>query len=271
MDYTKYKTIDVKVENGIATLMLNRPEMLNAIVGIGDAVSHRELEDVWLELAEDSEVRVIILTGAGRAFSAGGNLKAMAGRFGKPEGWATALGATGWAPRMLSNILTVPQPIVAAVNGDCMGLGATVALFCDTVVMSQTGRIGDTHVKVGLVAGDGGSIIWPLLIGVARAKDFLMRGKIVDGIEAERIGLVSYAVPAEQVLSAAGSIAQELAALPPLAVRWTKRSINQTLREEFTKKIDAAIALESLSMMSQDHGSAAQGLLNKVRPTFAGK
>src|SRR5690606_37513177 len=122
----------------------------------------------------------------------------MVERHGTPLGWQVAAKATRAAPRLLWNILSVPQPIVSAVNGDAMGLGATIALFADTVVMSETARIGDTHVRVGLVAGDGGTVIWPLLLGASRAKDFLMRGRVIDGKEAERIGLVTHSVPASE-------------------------------------------------------------------------
>jgi len=270
MDYSKYQTLAVTVDAGLAVVTLNRPEKLNAISAHGDSVSHIELENIWIDLGQDPDVAAIIITGAGRAFSAGGNLRAMADRAGKPEGWKNAVWATRGAPRLLNNLLSVPQPVISAVNGDAMGLGATVALFADTVVISETARIGDTHVKVGLVAGDGGTVIWPMLLGIARAKDFLMRAKVIDGKEAERIGLVTCAVPQDRVMPEAVGIAEEFMKLPPLAVRWTKASINQTLKEQFVRAMDAAIALEALSMLSSDHAEAARAFLEKRPPRFSG-
>ena len=271
MDYSRFPNLKIEKDQGIATVTLNRPDKLNAISTDGDGVEHHEMEDIWLVLADDPEVNVIILTGAGRAFSAGGDVKGMADRSGTDEGWRGALGATRHAKRLIGNMLEVPQPIVAAVNGHAMGLGATLAVMCDTVVISETAKIGDTHVRVGLVAGDGGTVVWPLLLGVGRAKEFLMRGRIIDGKEAERIGLVSYAVPTEEVMAKAMEVALDLNGLPPLAVRWTKASINQTLKAQYIMAMDASIAYESLSMLSKDHGEAAHAFVEKRAPSYKGE
>lgn len=267
MDYSKYKTLTVEVTDGLATVTLNCPDRLNAISSYGPGVSHREFEDVWLDIAVDENVRVVILTGAGRAFSAGGSITSMKERLGTELGWKLATKAVSSAPRLIWNLLSVPQPIISAVNGDAMGLGATVALFSDTAIMADTARIGDTHVRVGIVAGDGGTAIWPLLVGAMRAKEFLMRAKVIDGKEAERIGLVSYSVPTAEVMPKAREIAADLLSLPPLAVRWTKASVNQTLRDAFTRTMDGGMAYEALTMMSRDHEEAVNSFLEKRKPS----
>jgi enoyl-CoA hydratase len=267
MGYEKYsRSALVEVRNGIATVTFNRPEWLNAI----DSRAHYELEELWIDIARDRDIRVVILTGAGRAFCAGGNIKEMIDIHGTPTGWTTALRAVSSSPRILDNLLNIEQPIIAAVNGDAIGLGATLALFCDIVVMSETAKIGDTHVRVGLSAGDGGTVIWPMLVGMARAKEFLMRGRLINGTEAERINLVNYAVSADQVMPKATEIADDLNTLPPLAVRYTKRPLNKVVRQQFNLAMDSSIALEMLSMLSDDHRAALQAMLEKRKGNFDG-
>ena len=153
--------------------------------------------------AADHDVNAIILTGAGRAFCAGGDVKGMASGSAdrdRQEGQGQRCDrgpiAAANGRRVVENMLDVEQPIIGAINGDAVGLGATIALLCDITVVSEKARFADTHVKVGVVAGDGGAVIWPLLIGPHRAKEFLMRGNFINGAEAGRIGMVNYAVRA---------------------------------------------------------------------------
>ncbi|MBC7381135.1 MAG: enoyl-CoA hydratase/isomerase family protein [Burkholderiaceae bacterium] len=266
MNYESYKYLSIQREAGIATLTLNQPENRNAI----HAEMHAELEKVWLELAEDKEVNVIVFTGAGKFFSAGGDIKRMASRWGTDEGWRFSLEVPAATRRMFQNILEVSQPIICAVNGDAVGLGATLALFSDVSVISETAKFGDTHVKVGLVAGDGGAVVWPLLIGPNRAKEFLMRGRLVSGAEAHQLNLVNHQAPADQVMEKAMEIARELAAMPPLAVRWTKLSVNKWLKQQLNLVLDASIAYEMLSMNSKDHHEAAMAFIEKRKPDFKG-
>jgi len=267
MESSKYPSLKIeKGSNGITVVKLNKPEMLNAFAG----TMHREVEDVFVDLADDPEVNVVILTGEGRAFSAGGNVKAMAERHGTEEGWKHITKIYYSAKRIIENILNCPKPTLAAINGDAMGLGASVALACDIQVIADTARIADTHVRMGLVAGDGGAVIWPLILGPNRAKDFLMRGKIIKGEEAEKIGLVNYVAPADQVLSKAMALAEDLNSLPPLAVRWTKVSVNKALKQQFNLIMDASIAYEALSMASTDHKEAAQSFVEKRKPVYRG-
>ncbi|MFC1896099.1 enoyl-CoA hydratase-related protein [Thermodesulfobacteriota bacterium] len=265
-DYSRYECIQVEEEDTVLTVTLNRPESLNAF----SSDLHREMEDLWADVALDLDVNAVILTGAGKAFSAGGDVKDMARRAGTDEGRQRALTTSAGARRLIQNMLEVNQPIIGAINGDAVGLGATVALFCDVVVAAENARIGDPHVKVGVVAGDGGAVIWPLLIGVARAKEYLMTGRLIKAVDAERIGLVNYAVPKEEVFPRAKELAQELAEGPPWAIRWTKLSVNKWLKEQVNLILDASLAFEMLTFGTADHKEATQAFVEKRKPNFRG-
>ena len=267
MDYSHYRWIRVEKNNQVAIVTLNRPEHRNA----AHPEMRAELDRIWPELSEDDDVSAIVLTGAGKAFCAGGDVKAMASRFGTEQGFAHSTKGVGRARRLCQSMLDVGPPIVCAINGDAMGLGATLALLCDVTVMSETARIGDSHVKVGLVAGDGGAVFWPVLIGPHRAKDFLLRSRVADGSQAHAIGLVNYVVPPDEVLPQAIAIAEELAAQPKWAVRWTKLSINQALKAQLNLVINTSHALEMLSAQTADHGEAARAFVDKRQPHFTGK
>lgn len=266
-DYSRYQYLDIQRRDGIATLKLNQPDNRNAV----HAEMHAELEQVWRDLGSDREVNVIVFTGAGKTFSAGGDIKRMAARFGTEEGWDFSLHIPKATHRLFEGMLDVEQPIIAAVNGDAVGLGATLALFSDVAVISETAKFGDSHVKVGLVAGDGGAVVWPLLVGPSRAKEFLMRGRLVDGREAQSLGLVNHAVPAEEVMGTAMKMAEELNALPPLAVRWTKLSVNKWIKHQLNLILDASIAYEMLSINSRDHHEAAKAFIEKRPPVYKGR
>jgi enoyl-CoA hydratase/carnithine racemase len=172
---------------------------------------------------------------------------------------------------MIVNMLEVEAPIVVAMNGDAVGFGATLALFGDIVVAADSARIGDTHVRVGLVAGDGGAVMWPLLVGVHRAKEHLMMGDLISATEAERIGLVNYAVPKDDVLPRAREMAQKLADGPTWAIRWTKASINKLVRERMNLILDSSLAFEALSSGTEDMREAARAFMEKRKPEFSGR
>jgi len=266
-DYNNYEFIKVDKTNKLATVTLNRPDSLNAI----NPQFHRELERLGVDLAEDTEVNAILLTGAGKAFCAGGDVKGMASRSGREEGKQRAMVTPAGGRRLVQNMLDVEQPIIGAINGDAVGLGATIALFCDVIVASEKARFADTHVRVGIVAGDGGGVIWPLLIGPARAKEFLMRGHFINGAEAAKIGLVNYAVPPEEVLPKAREIAQELAEGPTWAIRWSKLAVNKWLKDQVNLIMDASLAYEMLTFNTEDHKEAAKAFVEKRKPNFQGR
>lgn len=266
-DYQHYERLRVQKKDRVATVLIDRPERRNAV----DHRMHRELATIWTDLAEDDEVYAVLLTGAGEYFSVGGDVKGMEDR---PGGDVLAEGATpdpAHARRIVHNMLDLDKPVVCAINGHAIGLGATVALLADITVAAETAKIGDPHVKVGLVAGDGGAVIWPLLVGPSRAKEFLMRGTLVDGVEAERIGLVNHVAPVERVLDEAAAIAQELADGATWAIRWTKLCVNKGLKDQLNLVLDASMALEIATFSTDDHAEAVRAFVEKRRPMFTGR
>jgi enoyl-CoA hydratase/carnithine racemase len=269
-DYSRYEFIKVDKSDRLATVTLNRPESLNAV----NPPLHHELERIWIDLGDDPDVNAILLTGAGKAFCAGGDVKNMASRSSgdsAPDPRRRFALNPGGARRLIERMLDVEQPIIGAINGDAVGLGATIALFCDVIVAAEKARFGDPHVRVGIVAGDGGAVIWPLLIGPARAKEFLMRGHLVNGAEAAKIGLVNYAVPLEEVLPKAEAIARELADGPTWAIRWSKLSVNKWLKDQVNLILDASLAYEMLTFTTEDHKEAARAFVEKRRPKYQGR
>lgn len=266
-DYSKYECLKIEVADKLATVTLNKPERRNSI----DHQFHMELQDIWPDLMADERVNAILVTGAGKYFSVGGNVKGMQDRPGGDVFEEGAMLEPTGGRRIVQNLLDCEKPIVCALNGDCIGLAATVALLCDIVVCAEDTRIGDPHVRIGLVAGDGGAVIWPLLVGMNRAKEFLMRGSLLDGRTAERIGLVNYVEPADQVLLKARAIAQELADGPTWAIRWTKLSLNKQLKDQFNLIMDTSYSLEMASFRTEDHREAVRAFVEKRKPNFTGR
>jgi enoyl-CoA hydratase len=263
-DYSKYEFLKIEIADGIAVVTMNRPEKLNA------PTSDKELGDIWADLAGDDRVRVAVLTGAGRAFCAGGDLEVMLANYRTEKGLRFYLELVASARRLVDAMLGTQLPVIAAINGDAIGLGATLALLCDMSVMGSDARIGDPHVKLGLVAGDGGAVVWPLLVGPHRAKELLLRGNLIKGTAAGEIGLVNHVVPNEEVLPRALEIAAEIAANPTWAVRFTKQAINKWLRQQAESIFDASIAFESLSAFTDDHGEAMEAMRERRPPKYTG-
>lgn len=265
--YTKYQDLKIEVADKVATVTLNRPQARNAI----NQRLIRELRTIWDDLSDDTDVNAVVVTGAGDFFSVGGDVKAMSDRPGGDVLEEGEVHDPMVSRRLVNRLLELDKPIVAAVNGDCIGLAATVALLCDVTVMAADARIGDTHVsRVGLVAGDGGTVIWPLLIGVNKAKEFLMRGTLLMGNEAERIGLVNHCVARGEVMPMAQQIAHELANGPSWAIRWTKLSVNQIVKDRVNHLMEASMALEQVTFGLADHREATTAFKEKRKPRFGG-
>lgn len=254
----------LKENRGATTwVTLNRPDRLNAL----DPATHLQLQRTLTEADVDPDTRVIVLTGSGRAFCAGGDVKGMAGK----DSFGAAGRVLSTGRDLVDTILRLEKPIIAMVNGVAVGLGATIALLCDIVQMAGSARIGDRHVNVGLVAGDGGSMIWPLLIGPARAKEYLMTGRLIEAADAERMGLVSRVVDDDSLADSVTALADELAALPPYAVRATKLSINKYLQQSAGQILDLSLAYEHLSMKTEDHQEALSAFAEKRSGTYTGR
>ncbi len=263
MDYSEYEFLQVEVKERVATVTINRPDVRNAV----NAALHHEFEQIWLDLAEDRDVNAILLTGAGEAFSIGGDITGGA-RPSKRKGRGGRRIVMADGRRVIENLLDVEQPIVAAINGDALGFSANVALLCDVTVACETAKLADTHVALGAVAGDGGAVIWPLLIGPNRAKEFLMLGDTITGADAARIGLVNYALPAGQVLPKARELAQRLADGPTWAIRWTKLAVNKWLKQQANLIMDAGLAYEALTLTTKDHKEAVKAMVEKRKPNY---
>ena len=265
--YARYECLKVEVADKVATVTLNRPQARNAI----NQKLIRELRTIWDDLADDHAVNVVVLTGAGDFFSVGGDVKAMSERPGGDVLEEGEVHDPMISRRGVTRQLELDKPIIAAINGDAIGLAATHALLCDITVMAEDARIGDTHVsRVGLVAGDGGTVIWPLLIGINKAKEYLIRGTLLKGKEAERIGLVNHVVPRAEVLAKAREIAIELANGPTWAIRWTKLSINQIVKDRVNmhaRSLDGARAGDVRDRRPQRGDHVVQGEAQaEIRP-----
>lgn len=232
-----------------------------------DEQMHTELALVFNCLQRDSESDIIILTARGRAFCAGGDFDWFEEQINHPERFR----AIGWdAKQIVTTLLNMEKPIICRMNGAAAGLGATIALLCDIIIADETAKIGDPHVKVGLVAGDGGALIWPQLIGFAKAKELLMTGDLLSAQEAERLGLINYAVPAAELDAKVAELVAKLQANPKWAVRWTKTTANIPLRALAAQLMDASIGWESVSNYLGDRREAVVAFKEKRAPKLTG-
>jgi enoyl-CoA hydratase len=266
MDWSNYKTIEVQRDGDLLLLTLNRPEKLNAVNG----EMHAELAHIFIDADNDPDSNAIVVTGAGRAFCVGGDVSGMTSESGSNL-VRSAVRVRTDAHELVDRILSVEKPMVAMVNGHAVGLGATIALMCDVIVATNEAKIGDRHVNVGLVAGDGGAVIWPALVGVARAKEYLMTGDLLTGEQAAQIGLINHAVPADQLREYTMNLARRIAGQMPYAVRATKVAINRILKRQALEIMDACMAWEEVSMKMEDHREAAAAFLEKREPKFMGR
>jgi enoyl-CoA hydratase len=245
---------------GVLLITLNRPEVMNAT----NARLHWELTQVWLTVDADPAVRVALVTGAGRAFSAGGDLAMVEDTAGNPAAVSRTMRE---ASDLVYNLINLDKPVVSAINGVAVGAGLVVALLADVSIAAETARLTDGHTRLGVAAGDHAAIIWPLLCGMARARYYLLTSDFLDGKEAERIGLVSRCVPAEALMETAWDVASRLAQGSQHSIRWTKRTLNNWLRQA-GPIFDQSLALEMLSFMHEDVREGVRALREKRPPRF---
>ena len=264
-DYSQYEGLKVEKQDKVMTITLNEPEAMNAF----SMPMHYSFSRIWEDVQDDPEVNVIVLTGAGRAFSAGGNVIAMQQKIDNPDLWDAT--SAPEAKRIIFRMLECDKPIIARVNGHAVGLGATVALMCDIIIAADTAKIGDPHVSAGLVAGDGGALMWPQLIGFARAKEYLFTGDLMTATEAHRIGLINHVVSAEELDEKVYTLAKRLAGGAMKSIRWTKQVMNIPLRQIAHSTMDLSIALETQSNLSKDHQEAVSAFKAKRTPNFTGE
>lgn len=264
MNTADFTTLKLERTGSVLRVVIDHPNSpLNAV----DEALHHDLTELFAGLRRERDARAVVLTGRGKAFSAGGDFNWFP-QLQEPDRME-ALRRD--AKQMIWDLLDVEIPVVAAVNGHAMGLGASIALLCDTIFMADTATIGDPHVRVGIVAGDGGVAIWPLAVGPARAKQYLLTGDPVNAVEAERIGLVNKVVPAADLEREAMAFAARLAAGAPLAVRYTKLAVNKLVKDALNIAFDTSTALELVTFRSADHQEALSALREKRAPNFSGR
>jgi len=232
--------------NGVSEISLVRPKLLNRF----DNQLQIELATALEELAKDDNTRAIVLGSSGKAFSAGGDFALMRAAHDDADSRRDTVEA---GLRLLRSFSGLPQPIVAAVQGPAIGLGATVALMCDVVVAARAAKLADTHVKIGLVAGDGGCLVWPQAAGMLRARRHLLTGDALDATTAYQLGMVTDIVEEpDDALPRAREIATRIAALPPLAVQGTKRALNHVTSLRADEVVPLAFELEEHTLTSDD-------------------
>jgi enoyl-CoA hydratase len=261
MDYADYQHLLFdRRPNGVVLITINRPEVMNAT----NARLHWELTQVWLTIDADPAARVALVTGAGRAFSAGGDISLVEEMTTNREAVARTLRE---AADLVYNMINLDKPVISAINGVAVGAGLVVALLADVSIISETARFTDGHTRLGVAAGDHAAIIWPLLCGMAKAKYYLLTSDFIDGREAERIGLVSRCVPADKVMETALGVAEALAGGSQHAIRFTKRALNNWLRQA-GPIFDQSLALEMLCFGFEDVKEGARAIREKRAPAF---
>ena len=251
-------TILTEDVDGILVCRLNRPARRNAV----DDVMHKELVKLFSAIAADDSILAVVLTGEGSAFCAGGDIGHMDEQFEHHE--EAHPGLFKDAANLFRAILSVRQPVVAAVNGDAIGLGASLAVLSDIVFMSESARIGDPHVRAGLVPGDGGLIAWPFLLSLNMVKELLFTGRLLGADEAVRLGLANRVVPADQLEAAVMEFARGLAAMPQHALRFTKRVLNKLLEDRAAYALDLGLAFEAVTLGTADHKRAVESFVAKT-------
>lgn len=263
MKFSHYQTITFKRQGRILEITLNLPDSLNAV----NEVMHEELARLFVDVSNDPDCDIVVLTGAGLAFSAGGDIKWMQDSIDDPQLFERIARE---AKQTIYTILDCEKPVIAKLNGHATGLGATIALFCDVIFASDKAKIGDPHVCIGLVAGDGGAVIWPQLIGYARAKEFLMTGDLIPASEAARIGLINHVVPHDELDAQVNAFAERLASGATKAIRWSKMTVNIGLKQLAHSIMDASLAYETLSNITSDHQEGVNAFREKRKPVFKG-
>lgn len=259
--FENYPQLDFeRRDHGILWVTLNRPEKLNAT----DAATHNALSRIWLDIDADPECRVAVITGAGDAFSSGGDLDWIDTMIENYSGMRVALKE---AADLVYNMMRCEKIIISAINGMAVGAGLAVALMADISIIADDARFTDGHIRLGVAAGDHAAIVWPLLCGLAKAKYYLITSDFIDGKTADRIGLVSKSVPAPELLDETMRVATKIATGPQDAARFTKRSLNLWMQQA-APAFDASLALEMLTFMGPDAAEGAAAIREKRRPQY---
>lgn len=266
IDYDRYKALKLDLdEKGILTITLSNPGKRNAMNGTMNQELVHIFDDAWA----DDDVKVIVLTGDGGDFCSGADVSGMAS--GKKREGHPVYRISREGKRHFYSMLDCEKPIISKVRGVAYGAGVNLAMGADMVYAAEGARFCDSHVKVGLVAGDGGGAIWPFLIGFNKAKEFLMTGEPIYAEKAAELGLINHCLPDDELDAAVQAMAEKLIALPPLAVNYTKAAINSMLKSFMGTAFDTGMAYECASQLTQDHKEATQAFMEKREGKFVGR
>ncbi len=259
----------LEIDDKIGILTLNRPEAMNALGqdGDGDAIA-----EACAKINAQKSLRAIILTGAGKAFSAGGDLKAMKNREGNFAGSPADIRAAykNNIHKLVKAIWNIEVPVISAINGPAIGLGCDVACLGDIRIASTNAKFGITFLKIGLIPGDGGAWLSPRIIGMARASQLLFTGEVIDANRALEWGFVSEVVAPDELMDAAIAIATLIAEQPPHALRVTKSLLRQGQTADFDNIMELSAASQGLMHHSKDHMEGVEAFLEKRKPIFTG-
>ncbi|MEO1061057.1 MAG: enoyl-CoA hydratase/isomerase family protein [Actinomycetota bacterium] len=247
-------------EHGILLMTLDRAGVMNAT----DAPMHHALSRVWMDIHDDPDTSVVVVTGAGDAFSAGGDLAWIDTMINDYDGMKVAFREAG---DIVYRMMACEKVIISAINGVAVGAGLAVALMADISIIDEEARFTDGHLRLGVAAGDHANIIWPLLCGLAKAKYYLITSDFIDGRTADQIGLVSKSVPGDDLMDEAMRVATKIATGPQDAARWTKRALNLWVQQA-APAFDASLAFEMLNFMGHDAAEGAAAIREKRTPDF---
>jgi len=257
--------IEYTVKNSVATLTLNRPEAKNAFSSEMITLWRKYLE----EAKEDAGVRVIVVTGKGDTFCSGGDIKDMAE--GKLKSWDMKRFLWDGVHRIVLTLEDLDKPVIAAINGAAMGAGMDMAIMCDIRLCSDTAKLAESYIMMGLVPGDGGAYFLPRLVGASKALELLLTADVLGAEEALRLGIVNRVVPHDRLMEETMKLAENIANKPPLAVRMIKRAVYQGQSSTLRAHLDYISSQISLLSETQDHKEAAKAFLQKRKPHFVGK
>lgn len=258
-----YETLLVERAGGVATITMNRPEARNAL----DLTMRTEMLAVLDEIETDPTARVVVLTGAGGHFCSGGDVKTMRARHTAREG----RGRVEMLNRMVLRLVHYPLPTIAMVDGYAVGAGSNLALCCDLILASDRAKFGELFSKIGLAVDGGGTWLLPRVVGMARAKELVFTGDVIDAAEAARIGLVNRVVPAAGLAAATRALAEKIAAGPPLALRLDKRMLNRAATSDLAAALETEAFSQGLAIASEDHAEGVAAFFEKRPPRFTGR
>lgn len=245
MPYAPTPHLLIETDGPVTTITLNNPEMRNAFLDD----MHEGMQEIWMTLAADHSVKAVVLTGAGKAFSAGGNIPDFIRSYEDPDHRRHSLRG---AKRLMDAMAEFPKPVVAAINGPAVGLGCSVAVSCDLVLIAESAFLADTHVNIGLVCGDGGAVAWPLMMSLLKAKEYLLLGERIPSHEAVALGLANRVVPDAELMTEAVALAHRLAAQPAQAIQETKRALNLHMQAAISLVATFALSAEGESFATDD-------------------